>query len=132
MPRARYQPSEKDNKTVEAMAAVGVPQEAIAKVIGIDPKTLRARFRDVLDIASTQANAKVGATLFAMATSGRDVSASIFWAKTRMGWKETAAVEHTGKDGEALKIEIVYADHSGRIAAPASGAAISYQPSGTV
>jgi hypothetical protein len=31
------------------------------------------------------------------------VTAAIFWAKTRMGWKETAVTEVMGKDGGPIE-----------------------------
>jgi hypothetical protein len=34
------------------------------------------------------ANARVLGTLFRLATSGTDVAATIFWCKTRCGWRE--------------------------------------------
>lgn len=109
-PRGRppYQPTEQDRKTVEAMAACGIPHEQIAPVVGMAPKALRKHFRDELDLAATKANAKVAATLFAAATSGRDLAATIFWCKVRLGWREATEQRITGADGHAVKIEIEY------------------------
>jgi len=86
---------------VEAMAGLGMRQDTIARVVGIDAKTLRKHFRRLLDSAADIATTKVGATLYNLATSGRCVPATIFWMKCH-GWKETTRVEHTGKDGRAL------------------------------
>ena len=36
-----HKPDDESRKIVEQMAAVGIPQDGIARVIGIDPKTLR-------------------------------------------------------------------------------------------
>lgn len=100
-------PSEQQRKTVAAMASYGVPEHDIAGVIGIDPKTLRKHYRADLDFAMTKANALVAQSLFAKATGNGNqaVTAAIFWAKTRMGWKETQHLEHTGKDGGAIAIK---------------------------
>ena len=96
--RPRYQPTEKDHKTVEAMAACGIPQEHIARVIGFDdPKSLRRHFRETLDTAGLKANAKVAATLFAAATSGQDIAATIFWVKCRLRWQEVNRTEISGQ-----------------------------------
>lgn len=73
---------------VSVLSMVGTPQSEIAKIIGISEMTLRKHFREELDLASSKANAKVGSTLYKMATSGDCVPATIFWAKTRMGWRE--------------------------------------------
>jgi hypothetical protein len=92
-----FKPTDDERRLVEQMSAVGIPQSNIAMVIrdGIDDKTLRKHFRKELDTAATKANAKIGGTLFNKAVNG-DTSAAIFWAKTRMGWKETNVTEHAG------------------------------------
>jgi hypothetical protein len=101
--RPAYKPSQKDVDFVEAMAKVGTPQEEIAKVIGVDPKTLRKYFAVILETAGIKANAMVGQSLYQNAVDG-NVAAQIWWSKTRMGWKETSVTEHTGKDGGAIDV----------------------------
>ena len=77
------------------MAAYGVPEIDIARVIGIDPKTLRKHYRDELDNGHVKANVKVAENLYRKATGeGREsVVAAIFWLKTRARWKETTVNE---------------------------------------
>lgn len=100
-----HEPSETSRKTVESMSAYGIPQPDIAKVIGIDPKTLRKYYREELDTAETKANVRVAQSLYSKALGdGRgSVTAAIFWLKTRAGWKETVVNEHTGKDGGPIR-----------------------------
>jgi|TARA_Y100000310_G_scaffold304804_1_gene344333 hypothetical protein len=90
-----FAPTDEDRKMVEQMSAVGIPQEGIARVIGIDPKTLRKHFRDELDTASIKANAKIGGTLYNKAING-DTTSAIWWSKARMGWSEKQEHEHSG------------------------------------
>jgi hypothetical protein len=100
--RKKYAPTPEQRKQVDAMAAYGVPEHAIAKVIGCDPTTLRRYFRDELDTAHIRANSAVAQSLFQKATGDgpQCVTAAIFWAKTRMGWKEPAQVhDHRGAIG---------------------------------
>ena len=101
----KFVPTDEERKLVEQMSAVGIPQSNIAMVIrdGIDDKTLRKHFRKELDTAATKANAKIGGTLFNKAVNG-DTSAAIFWAKTRMGWKETNVTEHAG--GVSVNVQL--------------------------
>jgi hypothetical protein len=85
-----HKPTAVQRKLVEEMAAYGIPEEAIARVVAIDPKTLRQHYRDELDLGHVNANTKVARNLFTMATgTGREaVTAAIFWLKTRAGWSE--------------------------------------------
>src|SRR5688572_31405476 len=84
-------------RQVEAMAAYGIPETDIARVIGIDPKTLRKHYRDELDMGATKANAQVAGYLFNAAKNGH-VTAQIFWLKTRARWKETPhELVHSGR-----------------------------------
>ena len=103
-----FKPTDGERKLVEQMSAVVIPQSNIAMVIrdGIDDKTLRKHFRKELDTAATKANAKIGGTLFNKAVNG-DTSAAIFWAKTRMGWKETNVTEHAGNVAVNIQLNAV-------------------------
>lgn len=90
MGRRAHRPDERDRRQVEALAAYGVPESDIARVVGIDPKTLRKHYRDELDLGATKATAKVAEFLFRKATTEgpQCVTAAIFWMKTRGGWRE--------------------------------------------
>ena len=101
----KFEPSEENRRTVKAMAGFGVPHADIATFIGIDPKTLRKHFRGDLDRGMIEANAKVGQTLFNMATVDKNVAAAIFWMKARAGWREKHIVEDAPKEKVT---EIVY------------------------
>jgi hypothetical protein len=92
MSRRAHQPDPAVRRQVEAMAAYGIPETDISMVVGIDPKTLRKHYRDELDFGQTKANAQVAGFLFNSARNG-NVTAQIFWLKTRAGWKETPS-EH--------------------------------------
>ncbi len=98
MGRKAHKPDAFHLRQVEAMAAYGVPEDGIARVVGIDPKTLRKHYRDELDTGQIKATAKVAESLFRKATSdgAQSVTAAIFWLKTRGGWKETSLHEVKG------------------------------------
>lgn len=83
---ARYVPRQEDRKMVRALAAYGVPQDDICKVLGISKPTLHKAFRNELDTAMIEANAKVAQSLFDNATKNMNVVAQIFWMKTRAKW----------------------------------------------
>jgi hypothetical protein len=90
-----FAPTDEQRKNVEAMSGYGVPQDDIACILDIAPKTLRLHFRRELDVGIAKANAKIGQTLFQQATGG-NTAAAIFWAKARMGWREKAEAEVDG------------------------------------
>src|SRR5579863_10333230 len=93
MARPRFVPKPDDYKKVRSLAALGVPHEDIAPMVGLrSAKTLRRHFREDLDLGGPEANARVAQSLFQQATSGKNTAASIFWMKTRSGWREPIAV----------------------------------------
>jgi hypothetical protein len=64
--------------------------------IGVDPKTLRKHYRDELDLGETKANAQVAGYLFNAAKNG-NVTAQIFWLRTRAKWREAPVeLQHSG------------------------------------
>ena len=90
MGRASFEPTDDHRRQVSEMAGLGIRQEHIATILGISPPTLRKYFRHELDHGAIQANTGVLKTLFQMATSGKNTWATVFWAKTRCGFRENA------------------------------------------
>ena len=81
------------------LARLGVHKTAAP----INEKTLRIHFEPELREGPIKANAKVGESLYQQATgtggANRSTAAGIFWAKARMGWRETQHVEVDVKSG---------------------------------
>lgn len=109
-----HKPDKASRDTVMMHSMVGTPQTDIARVLGIDEKTLRKHYRDELDLASAKANATIGGALFNKAKSG-DTTAMIFWMKTRARWTERSELDHTSSDGSMTpkpsRIELVAPDN---------------------
>jgi hypothetical protein len=96
MGRRAHKPDPAQRRQVEAMAAYGIPADDISRGLGIDAKTLRKHYRDELDLGETKANAQVAGFLFSAAKNG-NVTAQIFWLKTRARWRETPTeLRHSG------------------------------------
>ena len=119
MSKPLHKPTEKTRAEIVALRSYGVPIKEVAAYIGIDDKTLYKYYRDELENSAIKANANVGKFLYQAAsgqalTTGATYSdcvrAAMFWAKTRMGWKETNVQELTGKDGGAINhsIEVIF------------------------
>jgi len=111
MSKPLHQPTDKTRAEIIALRSYGVPIKEVAAYIGIDDKTLYKYYREELENSATKANANVGKFLYqaasgqALATGATHsdcVRAAMFWAKTRMGWKETNVQEHTGANGTDL------------------------------
>ena len=100
MARKAFLVTEAMREKVRHLAGIGVPQDAIAKIIGCDPKTLRKCFRDDLDRGVAEANAIVSGCLFAAAQGG-NIPAQIFWLKSRARWRERDAFDHRAANGDA-------------------------------
>ena len=110
----KHEPTDKTRGEVEALASFGVPQPDIAAYIGVSEPTLRLHYRGQLDFSAIKANATVGKYLYSLASGAalRDGAkhadcrtAAIFWAKTRMGWRETSDVNLSVNGGGSLKLE---------------------------
>lgn len=95
-----FKPTAEDRKTVEFMAAAGIPEDRMVQLVvnprtkyPIDAKTLRKHFRLELDGGHAKADTMVAQGLFKNATTPTDTYpggiplAQIFWLKTRARWK---------------------------------------------
>lgn len=81
-------PDEKTRAEISALLAFGITQIDTAAYMGMDVKTLRKHYRKELDTALTSANFKIANALYKNAVDNENVSAQIFWLKTKGGWKE--------------------------------------------
>src|SRR4051794_15376539 len=100
MARKAFAVNDAMRERVRHLAGVGVRQDDIAKIVGCAAKTLRKRLRDELDRGVAEANATVSGYLFAAAKGG-NVTAQIFWLKTRAHWRERTAPDETIPDAAA-------------------------------
>jgi hypothetical protein len=121
MPNKTHQPTNETRAEVRALASFGFPQEDIAAYIGISHVTLRKHYESELKSSAIKANAAVGKYLYSLAsgqaikngaTHGDCKAAAMFWAKTRMRWRETTHLDHTSSDGSLMpsRIEIIAPD----------------------
>ena len=115
MSKPLHQPTDKTRAEIIALRSYGVPIKEVAAYIGIDDKTLYKYYKDELENSAIKANANVGKFLY-QAASGQSlkdgatysdcVRAAMFWAKTRMGWKETNVQEVKMADEPIAKVTI--------------------------
>jgi hypothetical protein len=98
MSRNPHEPTPQTRAEVSALKSFGVPLDDIADYIGIDRKTLSKHYPDEIKTAQIKANANVAKFLYGAAsgkameqgaTHSDCIRAAMFWAKTRMQWRET-------------------------------------------
>ena len=115
MPAKAHKPTNESRAEVKALASFGLPQDDIAEYVGVSHVTLRKHYASELKLSAIKANATVGKYLFSLASGQalRDgashsecARSAMFWAKTRMGWRETDRLEHSGPNGGAIPVEI--------------------------
>jgi len=82
-----HEPTEKTKAEVAALTSFGNTQEEVAAYLGICVDTLVKYYRYELDTAVVRANAMVAKKLFNKAVNENDLSAQIFWLKTRGRWR---------------------------------------------
>lgn len=105
MGNPQHEPTDEGRRLVELHIAIGTPQEDIARVLGIDAKTLRKHYREELDNGAVKANGEIGGALFKKAMDG-DTTALIWWTKSRMRWKGTDGVMHSNDPDNPMPMSI--------------------------
>lgn len=96
--RPRIERNEKTAEQVQKLVGYGLTMDAVASVIGMGRTTMKRLYRPEIDTGESLVNASVAEKLYQRCMSG-DTTSLIFWAKTRMGWRETQRVDHTSTDG---------------------------------
>lgn len=107
MARPPHEPTEVSRELVKALSGFGIRSDAIAKKIGIAPKTLRKHYRCELDLGEVDAIHTVANALFKNAVTNENVSAQIFFLKARAGWSEKFELDHNDRVKMPKKIVIV-------------------------
>ena len=101
--RPPHVPTKEMQDLVESLSGFGIPQDEIAKLISIDPKTLRLHYAEQIELGGIKATAKVAQNLFNMACkpNREGLQAAIFWLRVRAHWSEYTprppAAESLGK-----------------------------------
>lgn len=93
---------------MKVMSGLGMPSDQMAAIFSISKDTLERAIkrqpdaRAALEKGRAMASTNVRQTAYKMATSGNNPSMTMFWLKTREGFRETDRLEVTGADGSAL------------------------------
>ena len=87
------EPTAKERAQVRTMVAAGIPTKDIAAVMGCSNKTLYKYYREEIRTGAAEVNGYVAGRLLESIKKG-NVTAMIFWAKTRMRWREADKTEN--------------------------------------
>ena len=89
-----WKPTPDERRLVEHYVSLGYTQEQIGSLMGKSVDSLDRHCRKELDTGALKVNAQIGGKLFQKAMGG-DTAALIFWAKTRLGWRESSNMNIT-------------------------------------
>lgn len=91
------------------MVAMGLTRPQIAQILGISDRTLVKYYEEDLAYGDKVINAAIVNNLARQALKDdfRAMPAAMFWAKTRMGWRDVSTVEHSGPNGSGLVLNII-------------------------
>ncbi len=84
---AKHKPTIETRAQVAALYSYGHTQKDIATFLNIAVDTLTYYYMRELETAQINANAEVARRLYNKATKKDDLSAQIFWLKTRARWR---------------------------------------------
>lgn len=102
--RKPFQPTAAQRKAVAVWASIGTPHDVMAAQLGIARQTLENAFDRELKDGKAITDQAISKSLYQKALTG-NVPCMIFWAKTRLGWRETNRTEVTGADGGPLAVQ---------------------------
>jgi hypothetical protein len=102
-----YTRNDEHAEMVKRLCLAGVSQEQMATVLGICKDTMYKNYKDELEQTEPKAIAVVAGKLYQKCLQG-NLTAMIFYLKTRAGWREKSSIELTGENGKPLPmIEVV-------------------------
>lgn len=104
---AAHKPTDEQRAQVLALGECGIPEKKIAAYIGVSYNTLRKYYEEELLTAGLNKVMQVAGALFDNALSG-NVTAQIFYLKTRGGWREPENVDDNKEESvNKIQIEVI-------------------------
>lgn len=89
-----FHATDAQRELVEQMTGMGCSLDQVGGVLKVSHDTIQRHFKHELATAVARANTKVAGALFQNAMGG-NVTAQIFWLKTRARWREVNEIEVT-------------------------------------
>jgi hypothetical protein len=99
MARPTFIPTDEQRRTVKSLAAYGIKQEGIARVLRLRSiKTLRKHFREELVLGEIEGVAQVAQTHYQMAKSGKHAASTMHFLDKRRRWLDVQSLETPPED----------------------------------
>lgn len=98
--RPNIEVTEQQRAQAKLMLSVGVGIRECSAYLGMAINTFRKKFKKEISFAQIEVNSNVAGALYRNAMAG-NVTAQIFWCKTRLGWRE---VDRTEVETEPVQI----------------------------
>lgn len=80
--------TDEERAAIKNCVTIGIPQKRIAEIFDCSINTLHKHCRKELDLGMDLVHAEVAGALVRNATDLNNVTAQIFWLKTKGGWRE--------------------------------------------
>jgi transposase len=94
-----HKPTKDNREKVMRFVVLGLPEDRIAGHLGISKSTLRKHYEKELKDGKELLNGEVVGHLISRIREG-DVTSTIFWLKTRAGWREAHRADPPEKPTE--------------------------------
>lgn len=107
--RPKHEPTKEQRAAVERMVAYNIKQDIIASILGIDAKTLRAKYRSELDVGKSKVTIAIANALVKKALSDHPaaVNAQKFYLERQAGWESKSQVNlNVGKASDISDAEL--------------------------
>ncbi len=105
-------------RMVQVLSGLGLGLMDIASSLNLPPAEVKEKYTKELTNGAALANISVAHTAYKLAVSGECPDMTRFWLRSRAGWTEKTIVEHTGKDGNPIEIEISAKEKLARLINP--------------
>lgn len=99
---AAHVPTDETRSIVSSAVSFGIPQEHIARKLGITAETLRAHYRTEIDCGTQDLIFDAASTLRTLAIEEKDRASLMFLLKTRGKWAERVTVVNEIDDERTL------------------------------
>jgi hypothetical protein len=101
-----HKPNDHTKGLVEGLAIAGMDNKIISQHLSISEATLKVHYKEQLAFGREGVKA-LGASALIKAVKEGNVTAIIFFCKTRLGFRETDRLEVTGADGQPIEYKKV-------------------------